>query len=121
MEGIKASLTKAGTDVGCKDRVRLCACVVVSILCMCAELNVSYMDDICINTEMCLCVRPYGQSTPDAEHWKGDTGGKRDLSTKNFATFSSAPVVSMNCRTASPSVAIALPHRLTCIFIAKRI
>ena len=63
----------------------------------------------------------HGQSTADAEHWKGDTGGKRDLSTKNFATFSSAPVVSMNCRTASPSVAIALPHRLTCIFIAKRI
>ena len=87
MEGIKASLTKAGTDVGCKDRVRLCACVVVSILCMCAELNVSYMDDICINTEMCLCVRPYGQSTPDAEHWKGDTGGKRDLSTMQTCVF----------------------------------
>ncbi len=51
-----ASLIKAGTDVGCKDGVRVCVCVVVSILCMCAELNVSYMDDICINTEMCLCV-----------------------------------------------------------------
>jgi hypothetical protein len=51
-----ASLIKAGTDVGCKDGVRVCVCVVVSILCMCAELTVSYMDDICINTEMCLCV-----------------------------------------------------------------
>ena len=29
-----ASLIKAGTDVGCKDSVRVCACVVVSILCM---------------------------------------------------------------------------------------
>ena len=29
-----ASLIKAGTDVGCKDWVRVCACVVVSILCM---------------------------------------------------------------------------------------
>jgi hypothetical protein len=29
-----ASLIKAGADVGCKDGVRVCACVVVSILCM---------------------------------------------------------------------------------------
>ena len=36
------SLFKAGADVGCKDGVRVCACVVVSILCMCAELNVSF-------------------------------------------------------------------------------
>ncbi len=35
------SLFKAGADVGCKDGVRVCACVVVSILCM----------------RMCACVR----------------------------------------------------------------